>query len=201
MSDCAVVKGGMNLESFEHAMDEAFPVLYQRLYGRFRDPQLAEEVSRDCLSQAYELWLEDPAYFETHDLTAWSSVRANWRAIDRLRQRGRFAPLPDESPYDDRPVATASPRPDPHNDSRMQDRLLTWEVLSRLDELDRKVLIGHYYDGRSDQDLGTELFGQVGTVTARGLRVWRIRQRAQARLRDLLLAGGVEPADYAGQAL
>jgi DNA-directed RNA polymerase specialized sigma24 family protein len=198
----AVEPRSMTLQALEHAIEEAFPVLYQRLHSRFRDPQLADEVSRDCLSQAFELWRDDPTFFLSHDLTAWSSVRANWRAIDRLRVRSRRARLPDENPYeDDRPVATASGRFDPHADRVAGDRLLTWEALNRLDEIDRLVLIGHYYDGRSDQDLGTELFGETGSLTARGLRVWRIRQRAQARLRDLLLAGGVEPADYAGQAV
>jgi DNA-directed RNA polymerase specialized sigma24 family protein len=202
MSDRRTVdKPAMSPEAFERAIHAALPVLYQRLFGRFRDPQLADEVSRDCLSQAFELWRNDPAYFLKHDLTAWGSVRANWRAIDRLRQRARNAPLPDESPYDERPVATACPRLDPHNDPHVLDRLATWEAINRLDELDRLVLIGHYYDGRSDQDLGAELFGEEGTRTARGLRVWRIRQRAQARLRDLLQAVGVEPGNYASQAL
>ena len=202
MSDRRVVENRcMSPQAFERAIDEAFPVLYQRLNSRFHDPHLADEVSRDCLSQAFELWRDDPAYFLSHDLTAWTSVRANWRAIDRLRARSRHAPLPDENPYDDRPVATAAPRLDRHNDPAAEDRELTWEAINRLNDLDRRVLIGHYYDGRSDQDLGTELFGKEGTVTARGLRVWRIRQRAQARLRDLLVAVGFEPADYASQAV
>ena len=100
-----------------------------------------------------------------------------------------------------RPTSAFPHRLDPHADRLTQDRLLTWEAIHRLDELDRRVLIGHYYDGRSDQELGTELFGETGSVTARGLRVWRIRQRAQARLRDLLTAVGIEPADYGGQAV
>lgn len=202
MSDRRAVENRyMSQKAFERAIEEALPVLFQRLSSRFHDPQLADEVSQDCLSQAFELWLRDPTYFLTHDLTAWTSVRANWRAIDRLRTRSRHSPLPDENPYDERPVATAAPRLDPYHDAQARDRLATWEAINRLDELDRRVLIGHYYDGRSDQDLGTELFGQEGTVTARGLRVWRIRQRAQARLRGLLLAGGFEPGSYASQAL
>lgn len=191
----------MSREAFQSALAAAQSVLFQRLHSRYRDPQLAEEVSADCLSQAYELWHRDPAYFLEHDLTAWGSVRANWRAIDRLRARSRHAPLPDENPPDDRPLATASRTLDPHDDPDVLARLAAWEAIARLDELDRRVLIGHYYDGRSDQDIGTELFGHVGTVTARGLRVWRIRQRAQARLRDLLAADGFAPSEYATQAV
>src|SRR5262245_24772167 len=166
----------MSPKAFQDALTAAYPVLFQRLHSRFHDPQLADEVSRDCLSQAFEVWRDDPAYFLEHDLTTWGSVRANWRAIDRLRARSRHAPLPDENPLaaDDRPLVTA----DPHDGPRTQARLMTWEAIGRLDELERRIIIGHYYDGRSDQDLGTELFGDKGTLTARGLRVWRIRQRA-----------------------
>jgi RNA polymerase sigma factor (sigma-70 family) len=191
----------MSREALTQAVELAFPIIFQRLERRFRDRQLAEEVSRDCLSEAFELWQKDPAFFTHHDLTAWTSTRAGWRAIDRLRQRNRHATLPDEHLSGDRPLATGLSRFDPDAEQRLEDRRRTWEALQLLDELDRRVLIGHYYDGRSDQDLGTELFGESGTLTARGLRVWRLRQKAQARLRDLLLAGGIDTEDYSGQAV
>jgi RNA polymerase sigma factor (sigma-70 family) len=192
----------MSREALTRAVEQAFPVIFQRLERRFRDPQLAEEVSRDCLSEAFERWQKDPAFFTHHDLTAWTSTRAGWRAIDRLRQRNRHATLPDEHPTDEnRPLATGLSRFDPDAEQRLEERRRTWEALQLLDELDRRVLIGHYYDGRSDQDLGTELFGESGTLTARGLRVWRLRQKAQARLRDLLLAGGIDAEASSGQAV
>lgn len=192
----------LSRRALERAIEEAYPVLFHRLHRRYKDPQLAEEVSRDCLSQVYEQWLADPTYFARRDLTSWSSTRANWRAVDRLRARQRVAALPEErAQNDDRPLTTADPRHEPDAVRLREDCRTAWEAIARLDERERKVLIGHYYEGRSDQDLGAELFGASGTRTALGLRVWRLRQKAQARLRDLLLTSGVDPADYAGQAV
>jgi hypothetical protein len=57
------------------------------------------------------------------------------------------------------------------------------------------VLLGHHYDGLTDQELGTRLFGEGLSRQARGLRVWRLRQRAYDHLKAILLAEGFDPAD------
>src|SRR5262245_47023200 len=100
--------------AFEKAIAAALPVLCQRLTRRYGDEQLAEEVSWDCLTQAYEVWRADPDYFANRDLTAWSSQRASWRALDRLRERGRFAPLAEEHLDDGETVH--APLIDPRDD-------------------------------------------------------------------------------------
>jgi DNA-directed RNA polymerase specialized sigma24 family protein len=194
----------MSQSALEQALSEAFPVLYHRLNSRYRDPQLAEEVSWDCLTQAFEQWREDPGYFTRHDLTAWSSRRANWRAVDRLRERGRHSPLPEEHPQeeDQYPAAFArATRTDPEEERIAADRVRAWEALQTLDERDRYLLTEHFYESTSDQVLGRELFGDDASVQAVGLRVWRLRQKALGRLQEKLLEAGIDAEDWGGQAV
>jgi DNA-directed RNA polymerase specialized sigma24 family protein len=189
--------------ALERALKEAYPVLFNRLNSRYHDPQLAEEVSWDCLTQAFEVWREDPGYFAHHDLTAWSSRRANWRAVDRLRERGRHASLPEEqgSDEDRSTLALGDARNDPDAERVAVDRARTWEALQGLDERDRHLLAEHFYTGRSDQSLGAEMFGDDASTQALGLRVWRLRQKALGRLEDLLIDAGIDPEDWGGQAI
>jgi DNA-directed RNA polymerase specialized sigma24 family protein len=192
----------MSRSSFEQSLANSFPVVFRRLTTRFGDEQLAEEVSLDCLSQAFELWRLDPAYFATHDLTAWASRRATWRALDRLRERARHRPLPEERSDDDRAVAAVLPLREAAAEQVTRDRELTWQALQKLAPEDRAVLVAWYYDQLSDQEIGAALYGAGnGTAQARGLRVWRRRQRARARLRDLVIAEGVDAADWGGLAV
>ena len=182
---------------FERALATAYPVIFRRLAGRYRDPQLAEEVAWDSLTRAFEKLQADPTYFDERNLTEWSSQLAGWRALDRLRKRSRVPSLVGD-PFEDghgvdRPV----------EEGRQDAQTLVWECLQRLDVDDRDLLCASYYDGLSDQAIGATHYAE-GTDTARGLRVWRRRQKAQARLRDLLLEAGYEPASFdhlTGQAL
>lgn len=178
---------------FTETLRAAYPVIYARLASRYRDPQLAEEVTWDSLTRAFEVWRENPHYFDCRSLTEWSSQLAGWRAVDRLRKRTRTVSLVGD-PYDDeqpnrtnRQVASH-----PHDSTvREAQRKMVWDSLQQLDAEDRDLLCASYYDGRSDQNIGAELYGE-GSDTARGLRVWRRRQKAQARLREVLIEGGFE---------
>ena len=164
---------------FEQSLAAAYPIIYRRLAGRYRDPQLAEEVAWDSLTRAFEKLRADPHYFDERDLTDWSSQFAAWRALDRLRERSRAGELPEDVPL-------AESR-------RRDDSALVWECLQRLDADDRDLICASHFDGLGDQAIGAARYTD-GTDTARGLRVWRRRQKAQARLRDLLLGAGYEPA-------
>ncbi len=168
--------------AFEAALREAGPVVRGRLARRFRDPQLVDEVSGDALARAWERWAGDPAYFKGRDLVAWGCRRALWDALDRLRLRARSLPLPEGAKAKE--------------DGRSADRQAAWDCLQRLPPAERDVLLGHFFEGRTDAEMGSLLFGEEGTARARGLRAWRLRRRAQASLRDLLLAAGVNPADW-----
>ena len=92
-----------------------------------------------------------------------------------------------------RPAPQAVPHP--ADQARQGTQTLVWECLQRLDADDRDLLCASYYDDLSDQAIGATYYAD-GTDTARGLRVWRRRQKAQARLRDLLLEAGHEPAPF-----
>lgn len=185
--------------AFEELLRAALPVISQRLTRRYGDPQLAEEVSWDCLTQAYEVWRRDPHFFESRDLTAWSSQRACWRVLDRLRERGRFASLAEEHGQGEESEAFGLPLADPGNEEcvrqLLSDRQLTWECLEELDEQDREILLAYYYDNLTDQEIGTRLYGCEGSEQARGLRVWRRRQKAHDRLRTLLERHGIDVGD------
>lgn len=191
----------MSRPAFEQSLAATWPVVVHRVRARFGDAQLAEEVSLDCLSRAFELWRTDPGYFTARDLTAWATRRAAWRALDRLRDRGRHRPLPEERAEDGDEGAPLrwAPRVAARPDEAARDCQLAWAALGRLPAEDREILLAWYYDQRSDQEIGAALYGAAtGTAQARGLRVWRRRRRAQGRLREALLAEGVEPADWGG---
>jgi DNA-directed RNA polymerase specialized sigma24 family protein len=197
----------LSRSAFEESLARAYPVVLNRLAARFNDPQLAEEVSVDSLAQAFEKWRTDPGYFRTHDLAAWSSRLAAWRALDRLRERTRHRPLPDEHPLDGddfTPAPAVLPRRQPDTEALLRDREITWNALQKLPTEDRAILEGYYYDGSTDQELGAMLFGPSASAQANGLKVWRRRQRAHARLRELLVADGIDQGDWSnpgGQAL
>src|SRR5947209_8293708 len=132
---------GLSRLAFEELCQKAYPMIYNRVSSRFADPQLAEEVSVDSLTQAFEKWRTDPAWFCQHDLTAWSSRWATWRALDRLRERTRFRPLPEERAQDER-VAVVGVRPRRENvpEAQARDHQLAWDCLQRLDPEDRVIL-------------------------------------------------------------
>jgi DNA-directed RNA polymerase specialized sigma24 family protein len=192
---------GLSRSAFEESVARAFPEIFNRLAARFNDTQLAEEVSVDSLAGAFEKWLEDPAYFQTRDLVGWSSRRAAWRALDRLRERTRHRPLPEERTADGGEPGWIPSIPSHYEEfhvDRLHDRELTWKCIQKLDPEDRAIITGYYYERLTDQELGASLFGGSASVQANGLKVWRRRQRACARLRVLLLASGIDPTDWSG---
>src|SRR5262245_173487 len=120
--------------TFEEELQAALPVVYQRLTRRYGDEQLAEEVSWDCLTQAYEVWRNDPDYFANRDLTRWTSNRANWRALDVLRKRARLSPLAEDRSEDgDSAYPLADPRHDEDTKRRERDREAVFASVRQLD--------------------------------------------------------------------
>jgi RNA polymerase sigma factor (sigma-70 family) len=177
-------------EELDADLAAAWPVVFNRLAARFRDPQLADEVSSDALARAWEKWAESPDYFTAHDLTTWSTRRGTWKALDQLRQRLRQRPLPDEQGESETGRTAGRPRWESASHERERTVELVWACLQRLPEPERSALVAHHYDGLTDQEVGSVLFGEQGTPQARGLRVWRLRQRGYALLRDELVRAG-----------
>jgi DNA-directed RNA polymerase specialized sigma24 family protein len=181
--------------NFENALAQALPVVYHRLAGMYGDKQLAEEVSADSLSQAWEQWAADHDYFLHHDLIAWSTRRAAWRALDRLRRRNRIRPLPEECGEAGWAVPVRGLR-ESAAASAIPDREIACRCLEQLPPAERAVLVGHHFEGKTDQEMGEVLDGDEGTPQARGLRAWRLRRKAYDRLRALLIQEGVDPSDW-----
>jgi DNA-directed RNA polymerase specialized sigma24 family protein len=193
----------MSRAAFEQAIGPACQAAIERVVYEFGDEELAEEVSQGVMVKAFEVWMEDPRYFVEHDLARWSSQRAVWRALDQLRRRGRHQPLPEERRGDDRPVSVPGmPMHDPVlAGEREHRRQLTWDLIQTLPEEQRRIIEGAYYDGRTDQELGNELFGPSDSPQANGLKVWRRRHGAHALLRERFLAAGIDRADWISQAI
>ena len=179
---------------FQTWAPRAFRVVYSQLGCRF-DPQLAEEMILDALSRAWWEGLSKPGSFKGFaHFCNWVRRTAVWRAHDALRRRGRHEPLPD-----DRPGGEARNRqlPERPGEGRRKERLRVWECLQRLPADERALVLDYYYEGRTDAQLGDGLYGD-GSPQARGLRARRVRLRALARLRRLLLEHGVGPEQRAG---
>jgi RNA polymerase sigma factor (sigma-70 family) len=193
------------LENLIETLRRAYPRVYHALRSRFRDEQLADEISQECIGKAYERFVDDPACFADQDVIDWINRRAHWRALDQLRRRSRFKTLPEEQAEGDRlPISGKTSKLGPvvpslrrlrENTFPDADRQLTWSCLQRLPEEEQEVLVGHHYEGLTDQELGTRLFGEDLSLQARGLRVWRLRKRAYSHLRAILLAEGFDPTD------
>lgn len=187
--------------AFEEALEATFSMVRDRLTRRFGDEQLAEEVSWDCVTQAYEAWRGDPTFFAERDLRAWTSQRALWRALDRLRERGRFVPLSEEHSSGNEGEAGGPAQLSVTDEETMRqwerDRQLTWNSLQQLPSADRELLEQYYYEERTDQEIGAQLYGEEGSEQARGLRVWRRRQKALTQLEKILIENGLDSADYA----
>lgn len=183
----------------ESVISDALPEIQRRMESRLRDKFLADEMAADSVSAAWEQWLADPAYFHGRDLVGWATQRARWRAVDVLRRRSRFAPLADEQQGDEANKAPDSPAiAQPDRTAREEMRRLVYEAILLLAPDERRLLEGMAYDNLTDQAMGTALYGaQDGTAQARGLRVFRRRQRALARLGQLLMERGFDAEAWA----
>lgn len=170
----------------------AYPEVFHHVLSLYGDSQLADEVTGDALSRAWQQGQGRPGLFDSPaHLLNWTKQTARWEAVNQLRRRGRLRPLPEGDGADDnparRPLEAGGPGP------REQERQLVWDSLQSLPPAERAILEGHYYEGNTDVELGTRLYGDRGTAQARGLRVWRLRQRAEQHLARLLRRGGLGP--------
>ncbi|MGL4549596.1 MAG: RNA polymerase sigma factor [Gemmataceae bacterium] len=187
----------MTWEQIDREMRAARPLVIQRVRTRFGDPQLSEEVAHDCLIAAWMEWRADPCYFVTHSLLAWATQRAYWRALDRLADRARFAPLADEHAADGGDgVKTPEAYPVAREPDAEREQVwgMVHEAVAALPEADQDLVERYHWEGMTDKAIGDLLYGTSdGTAQARGLRVFRQRDRAHGRLRELLLGRGYDP--------
>ncbi|NBO93110.1 MAG: sigma-70 family RNA polymerase sigma factor [Planctomycetia bacterium] len=187
----------MTLEHFLTEMETARPIVRRRVWGRYRDNQLSDEVTHDCLTDAWNRWQIEPTYFVTHNLLAWTTQRAYWRVRDRLNDRARFAPLAEEHPEDpayavkthEAHAKAAEPEVERH-----QVWALVHEAVTTLSEDDREIIDQHHFGQMTDKAIGDQIYGVADSSrAARGLRVFRRRTRIEERLRECLLERGYDP--------
>ena len=189
----------------EDALAAALPRVARAMEASLRDKSLADEMASDSVSAAWEQWRRNPAYFAGRDLVGWATQRARWRATDTLRRRLRSAPLAEEHSHEESdakaPEVPAASQPD--RAAREELHRFVYETVQMLEPEDRQLLEGMAYDNLTDQAMGNALYGpQDATQQARGLRVFRRRQRALARLGQLLREHGFDAEAWAaGQAV
>jgi DNA-directed RNA polymerase specialized sigma24 family protein len=180
---------------FQGWAPRAYRVVYGQLGFRF-DPQLAEEMIHDALSRAWWEGLSSPSCFQCFaHFCNWVRRTAVWRAHDALRRRVRHEPLPEDRPGGE---GRNQQLPEGAGEGRRRQRLKVWECLQRLPAGERALVLDYYYEGRTDVQLGDCLYPD-GSPQARGLRARRVRLRALANLRRLLLQQGVSPEPCAGR--
>ena len=189
---------GMTLERLVSEVEAARPVVVRRVVSRYRDIEMGDSIAQQCVIDAWTKWTHDPAYFLAHDLLAWTTQRAYWRVRDRLDERARFAPLAEEHAADEGEARVKTPEsyavarePDVE---REQVWALVHECLAELPDADHALIDQHWFEGLTDKAIGDRLFGtDDGTAQARGLRVFRRRDKVQERLKELVRARGYDP--------
>jgi RNA polymerase sigma-70 factor (ECF subfamily) len=152
----------------------------ERIFGLIRhytrNPVEVEDIAQDTFLKAYRRLdtFQRQASFST-----WLYRIAVNSALDFLKRRGRS---PVQTVEDPELSAGPAPRvlaPDARLE-REEIRQVTHEVLERMPEIFRTVLVMREFEDRSYQDMADLLCLSIGTVESRLFR-------ARARFRDLLL--------------
>jgi DNA-directed RNA polymerase specialized sigma24 family protein len=73
------------------------------------------------------------------------------------------------------------------------DQQTVWRCVQRLPLVERFLIEGRYYHNLTDRDLAKVLYRNPDPPPHLGQRVWKLRQRALAHLRQLLQRQGVGP--------
>jgi DNA-directed RNA polymerase specialized sigma24 family protein len=175
-----------SLESWMNQLADILPRL-RRSSGQ----PLAPDAVLDAVARAWEMGGQDGTCFHSLDhLVNWVRQTAHWRSVDSFRQarRRRVQSLS---------AGKSAEVPDPRQSQAArrrwsrEDQGTVWGCLQKLPADERAALEGHFYEGLTDIEIGRRLFGPQGGDRAVGLRAWRLRQRAQARLGQLLRHEGV----------
>ena len=152
---------------------DALEVFYNR-YARpvfslarymLRDPSLAEEATQDVF---LNLWLKAASYNpERGAPKSWFMSVAHHRIVDVIKSRNRRLQSSNSAPHellDLHPTAGDSTEDAAHRNIA-RDEIL--EVLGRLPEEQRKVLVMAYFEGYSQSEIASRLGEPLGTVKTR----------------------------------
>jgi DNA-directed RNA polymerase specialized sigma24 family protein len=156
----------------------------------YRRRRLTADAVAHAFVRAQEVWANAPDYFQSLEhLVRWLRLVA-YRAMVTWHRSGAGSSPESLSVEDWGKVR--DPRPDRAGGGRWtdDDREAVREALQYLSAEERAVLVGRYFEGRTDAEVAERLFPGLSAVAGK-LRVWRIRQRAQSRLGRLLRRNGV----------
>jgi len=127
--------------------------LYALAHAMLKSPQEAEDLIHDVFLEA---WHRSEDYSEARGtVRGWLLMRARSRALDRLKSSGsQRVVMVEACPLDD---ATAA----------LGDQLRLRELLSRMPDMQREVLLLGYFEGLSSGEIAERLGIPTGTVKSR----------------------------------
>lgn len=135
------------------------PRLLALTAGVLRDRVEAEDVLHDVFLEA---WKSAASYAEERGtVSAWLSLRARSRAIDRRRSPGRTRAVSLEGSGQE---PTLDPGLDP---ARTSDHERLARALSALSREEQEVILLGYFEGLSSSEIAERLQKPIGTVKSR----------------------------------
>lgn len=149
------------------------PSLYRYVASFVQDPREVDEVCQN-------VWLGAlrglPGLKERESFAPWLFGIARRSAFDWMRRRYRLAP---EEPHADE-VDVEDPASIDPNDELVDPEALS-EGLDSLAPLEHEVVLLHYFEGLSIEQIGEAIGAPTGTVKS---RLHRARRKLRARLEE-----------------
>lgn len=171
--DLSTVTTGMS-----HGDEQAFREFYSVYFSRLLRYLLVvtrgeEDLARDCLQEAMMRVIKNIKPFQDEAVFwGWLTRVARTAFLDEMRRRKRRANIAA-----DMELCTTSP----HSDDGML--MLINETIEELDDRDKHLIVGSYFDGRSHAALAED---QGTTPKAVESRIARIRKKLRGRILEKL---------------
>jgi RNA polymerase sigma-70 factor (ECF subfamily) len=178
---------GVLLERYQKPI---FNFIY-RFYGNY---DLAQELTQETFLRCYQFL---KSYDTKRKFSTWLYAVAKNLCIDELKKQkaGREVPLDDAMPAVDRQGAESGEVKDQQFQCiRKEEDFRLLEALQELPSPARTVLLLHYFQGLSYQEIGEALSLPVSTVK---IRIFRAKKALLERWREL--GGEGEEPDFGGR--
>jgi len=162
-----------NREACAELVEQHHARIYRLLAHLCRDAHLAEDLTQESFLAA---WTKLAGFNAKSSLSTWLHKIAYRKFIDAVRRNERVVATRTDVPIDQ----VQSTTPDPGHSALLQDESQRlYRSLDRLEPAQRDVVVLHYLQGLSYQEMADVLDQPTGTVK------WRTRE-ALEKLRDVL---------------